>query len=179
MRPVDAVVGALGNSKWLPMNYVMNCFQIGMAVYVYGGLTCKVQHTMDDPGPDGRRVVSIARTTTVATVTDKGKSGLGHGLAVGDGLVIESGSPTFATETADVASVIDLNTYTYTVPNSGATADPSARLSSFRVFDHPLLTGLTARLDGNYAFNIQAIRLKVTAYTSGFAELIALSGMGR
>lgn len=34
-------------------------------------------------------------------------------------------------------------------------------------FDHSVLTGMVANKDGNYAFPIAAVRLNVTAYTSG------------
>lgn len=38
-------------------------------------------------------------------------------------------------------------------------------------FDHPDVTGKTVNTDGNYAFPVRAIRLTVTAYTSGTATL--------
>jgi hypothetical protein len=38
-------------------------------------------------------------------------------------------------------------------------------------FDHPDVTGKTVNTDGNYAFPVRAIRLNVTAYTSGTATL--------
>jgi len=38
-------------------------------------------------------------------------------------------------------------------------------------FDHPDVTGKTVNTDGNYAFPVRAIRLNVTAYTSGAAVL--------
>lgn len=38
-------------------------------------------------------------------------------------------------------------------------------------FDHPSVTGKTANQDGNYAFPIAAVRVNVTAYTSGNVTL--------
>jgi hypothetical protein len=38
-------------------------------------------------------------------------------------------------------------------------------------FDHPDVTGETTNQDGNYAFPIRALRLTVTAWTSGTATL--------
>jgi hypothetical protein len=38
-------------------------------------------------------------------------------------------------------------------------------------FDHPDVTGETINQDGNYAFPVRAIRLTVTAFTSGTATL--------
>lgn len=41
-------------------------------------------------------------------------------------------------------------------------------------FDHASLTAKTASADGNYAFPVSAIRLNVTAYTSGTATMNVL-----
>jgi hypothetical protein len=38
-------------------------------------------------------------------------------------------------------------------------------------FDHPDVSGETTNQDGNYAFPVRAIRLTVTAFTSGTATL--------
>lgn len=38
-------------------------------------------------------------------------------------------------------------------------------------FDHPDVTGETTNQDGNYAFPVRAVRLAVTAWTSGTATL--------
>ena len=41
-------------------------------------------------------------------------------------------------------------------------------------FDHPDVTGETTNQDGNYAFPVRAIRLNVTAWTSGTATLTVI-----
>ena len=41
-------------------------------------------------------------------------------------------------------------------------------------FDHSSVTGQTANKDGNYAFPVTAVRLTVTAYTSGNVTLTLL-----
>jgi hypothetical protein len=43
-------------------------------------------------------------------------------------------------------------------------------------FDHPTVTGKTADTDGNYAAPVRAIRLNVTAWTSGTATMNVLQG---
>lgn len=43
-------------------------------------------------------------------------------------------------------------------------------------FDHPYVTGQTGNKDGNYAFPIRAVRLNVTAYTSGSVTITVLQG---
>lgn|SRR3990172_2510058 len=45
-------------------------------------------------------------------------------------------------------------------------------------FDHSVVTGQTANKDGNYSFPVSAIRLTVTAYTSGSVTLTMLQASG-
>jgi len=44
-------------------------------------------------------------------------------------------------------------------------------------FTHSSIAAQTAQLDGNYAFPIRAVRLNVTAWTSGTATLTILQGL--
>lgn len=78
-------------------------------------------------------------------------------FSVGMGLVISGG-----TLTADVEHTFD-DVYDSTVT-------PTA-------FKHATLVSKTASGDGNYAFPVRAIRLNVTAYTSGTATLTILQGV--
>ena len=175
MRPVIVSAVALGNSPWGVISYLQNAFAVGLAAIPTSGasLTYKVQHTLDDLSLF--RPAVISRTTTVATVTDAD-----HRASVGDSVtIVGSGDPNLE-GTFDIASIVDANTYTYTVSNTGLTASvPGTTALRMRVFDHAVMTGLTTRSDGNYAFPVQAVRLKVTSYTSGKVDLIALQGMGR
>lgn len=45
-------------------------------------------------------------------------------------------------------------------------------------FDHSVIAAQTANKDGNYAFPIQAVRLTVTAYTSGSVTATFLQASG-
>lgn len=45
-------------------------------------------------------------------------------------------------------------------------------------FDHTSITGKTTNSDGNYAFPIRAVRLNVTAYTSGSVIMTVLQSSG-
>lgn len=177
MKPVKLTQGALGNSVWAPLNQVQAEFGVGIGCSVTSGanLTYKIQHTFDDPGPDGRRQVSISRAAAVATVVDND-----HRLSVGDSVVVTGTGNSGMDGTFDVATVVDANTYTYAVPNSGATADQgNSFLNSFRTYNHATIVGQTGRVDGNYAFPVQVVRLVVTAYVSGKVDAIFLQGMGR
>lgn len=42
--------------------------------------------------------------------------------------------------------------------------------------DHTTLTGITTTTDGNIAFNCTAVRLNMTAFTSGSATLVVIQG---
>jgi len=44
-------------------------------------------------------------------------------------------------------------------------------------FSHSSLAGISSNDDGNYAFPVRAIRLNVTAWTSGTITLTALQGI--
>lgn len=182
MRPARVVVGSQTFSAWVPINQIQNAFQIGLGCAISSGAsaTYKVQHTFDEPGPEGLHPISISRVTTTATVVDVGVDGLGHGLSVSDNVLIQETGSTNLDGSYAVASIVSATSYTYTVANSGATADQgNAKAHNFRVYDHAIITGQTGRIDGNYAFPIQAVRLNVTTWASGKVELTVLQGMGR
>jgi hypothetical protein len=170
-------MAAAGSSPWAVMNQVQANFGIGCGVSLdsIANLTYTVQHTFDDPAAVGRPI-AIARVGTTATVTD-----VAHHLNTGDSVVIwGSGDPNLDTQNGSDITVTGVDTYTYTVGNTGATASGTGALvRSFRVFPHVSLVNLTAKADGNYAFPIEMIRLKITAYTAGSATLAILQGMGR
>lgn len=184
--PVIVSLSAAGNTPWVPLNYVQASFHVSLAVLLTSGatLTYSVQHTYDEPGDDGiRRDLSIARAATVATVTQTA-----HKLSVADSVMIDgTGSSQLDCQLDsqnrpiawDVASVVDANNFTYTVANAGpAASGPNPRSKMLRVFNHSVLVGLTARADSNYNFPPQAVRLKITAYTGGTADLIIAQGRG-
>ena len=115
--------------------------------------------------------------------------GIGHGLTTGDSVVIKgSGSanldsplPLFGQGDVglSVASTPSTTTYTYAVANSGATADGgNAKVLRQRVFTHSTLVGQTTRQTGTYNYPVRAIRLYVSAYTAGFADMLVLQGIG-
>lgn len=174
MRPVKVTLSAVGSSAWIPVNEIANIFQVGLAVSLTSGasLTYNVQHTFDETGPDGYRAVSVSRSGTTATVVDND-----HRLSAADNVLIESSGSSNLDGSFAVATIVDANTYTYTVANTGATTDQgNTRAHNFRVYPHAILTAQTARLDGNYAFQVQAVRLNLSIYASGKADLTVLQG---
>lgn len=166
-------------SAWVPTSYLQNPFSVSLfAAFESGGSgTYKVQHTPDDPQAQ-RQVTSITRVGTTATVVDPG-----HGLSTGDNLqVFGSGDANLDTTPGlgvDV-TVADANTYTYTVANTGATAAKlTTKVTTLRCFDHPIMAGLTAKADGNYAFPVQAVRARVTVAGAGNLDLTVIQAEGR
>lgn len=53
------------------------------------------------------------------------------------------------------------------------TADPSAATW----YDHPVLTSITANIDGNYAFPVTAVRVNMTAGTGTVTATFIQAGM--
>jgi len=63
-------------------------------------------------------------------------------------------------------------TLTYTVQHTfDDVFSPTFDASTAKWFDHSSLAAKTASSDGNYAYPVSAIRLNVSAYTSGTATL--------
>lgn len=173
MRPMSSTVSAAGAGSWLRVNSKQIPFDLSFRVTLSSGagMTYQVQHTFDDP--ENRQNCSISRTTTTATLTLAD-----HGLSVGDSITV-SGALAPLDGTYAVATVTDANIITYTVANSGATSATTdvARVRVFRVAAHATVTAKTASDDGSqYTAPVQAIRLNITAYTSGKATLVALQG---
>lgn len=190
MHSVAVDLAAAGNSPWIIVDWNATAFGVGLFATITSGanLTYKVQHTGDN---NRRRTITISRSGTVATVTD-----VDHRLSVGDAVNIgNSGDANLDSQVLatvgyggtaanqpiayDVASIVDANTYTYTVANTGNTASGMGTYGiNYRVFDHPNMTGLVAKSDGNYAFPIRACRLKCTAWVSGKVDLMVIQGPG-
>lgn len=178
MKPSVLTMAAAGASLWCPINQIQNSFGIGLGASVTSGanLTYSVQHTFDDTTSD-RKIygVTLARSGTTATITIPD-----HRLSVNDNLLVEGAGDANLNGSFAVASVVDANNVTYTVSNTGAASGSiNTSVITFRVYNHATMSGQTGRLDGNYAFAIQAIRLTITAYVSGKVDLTILQGMGR
>lgn len=169
MRPQRVTLSAAGFSPWLNINRMpIGNFGIALAVKLSSGavLTYSVQHTSDPLYNDSTQQWSASRTTTTGTITRTN-----HGLSVGDWTQMDAAAP-FNTALA-VASVVDANNYTVTVPDSGVAAvvQGTANLWTARVSETSGMSGLSADADGDYIVPPTACRLIVTAYTSGFANL--------
>lgn len=188
MHLQSQTLSAAGSSPWIIPGPMMVSPGIGLALTFSfnANLTVTVQHTLDDP-QQNPRAVTLARAGTVLTITD-----VGHNLIVGDNILLSNPAKDpnniwdggFPVGTSyDVATIVDANNYTVAVPNAGSAAG-TGFVQSFRVFnnDDARLVGVNGspptRVDGNYAFQIGACRLKCTLYTAGTATLTAQQGKG-
>lgn len=196
MRPIRIAVNAAVNSQWVPLEYISDPFNVGIgfspssdAATVSG----TVQHTFDELDFNtGARPVTIARAAAVATVTDTGPDGVGHGLVTGDNIIVQGGGAPFDTPKvsatllgqhgdlgADI-TVTGANTYTYAVANSGPTVDNgSTKVLSLRVFPHASIAAQATRTDGYYAFPVTAVRLKMNTLTAGQVTLNVVQSQAR
>lgn len=168
MRPQRVSLSAAGFSPWLNINRMpQGNFGVALGVKLSSGasLTYSVQHT-SDPLWNPTKEWSASRTTTIGTITQTN-----HGLSVGDWAQMDAAAP-FNTAYA-VASVVDADNFTVTVPDSGVTsvAKGASNLWTARVAETSGMSAQTASKDGNYAVPPTACRLIITSYTSGFADL--------
>lgn len=183
MRLTPQTLVAAGNSPWIIPGALLLTPTVSLAVTfsVDANLTAAVQYTYDDPAQTPV-AVAFARAAGVLTVTLNN-----HGLNVADTIDINDtvlgswAGPAGAGGNYDVATVVDKNNFTVTVPNAGPAAD-TGHIRTYKLWVHPVLTGLTgappARKDSSLGFQAAAVRLHVTAYTAGAATLTASTGAG-
>src|SRR5580765_2284827 len=86
MHLLPQTLSAAGDSPWMIPNPLLKSTNIGLALTFTSNanLTANVQYTYDDP-MQNPRPVTLARATTVLTVTD-----VGHGLNVGDAVSLSN-----------------------------------------------------------------------------------------
>lgn len=175
MLPVyTSLLTAAGASAWIPLNFEQRSYAASVAVNVLSGtLTYKVQYGMYDPSRNQEDVKSITRSGTTATLTwfDARAAKVGDSLAVtGAGAPLDG--------TYDIASVSSSTVVTYTVANSGATANlyPGPRAQWILTFDDATLVSKSASAAGAVPYVADAVRLVITAYTSGGAQMIVNQG---
>lgn len=176
MRPVTQRLSAADFSPWVPLNRLSKgVFAVGLGVVISSGasLTYSVQQTMDNVY-DRTEEFSVARVTTTGTVTLTN-----HGLSVDDWVLFSGAAAPFNTAKGfAVASVVDANSFTVTVANSGITSIASGSgvyLHKARVQAHDTMAAETTSQTGNYAFPPFATRFIITTYASGFADFTIIS----
>lgn len=177
MRPITQKFSAAGLGAPVMINYLQSAFAVALYIYFAGAaLACKVQLSGDDPSQNRRQpgLPLVTRVTTTATVVDTA-----HGLVTGSTVFVQGAGAPFDTPAAGAdITVIDANTYTYTVTNSGLTVGQNGfTLSHLRWFDHATLGAVTASANGNLAFPVRAVRLNVATLTTGTVDFVVEQGV--
>ena len=172
-------IAAVGATPWIPVNTRQPNFQLGLGVVPSSNATCTftVQHAFDEPLI--QHPVSISQTGTTATVTDSySLNGVaGHGLSVGDTVNIQGSGSALLDGLQTVASVTSQTVYTFTNANSGTLASGlQCTAASQRAFNHAVIVAQSARIDGNYAFDVRYVRLNVTAISAGYVDFQVVQG---
>lgn len=182
MQQTQVTVGSATTSAWIPLNtkkpYFATALFVGLTDTV--NLTYTVQHAVPIntngqhrpvSGNEMGKLTKLTRSTTTATLIWPA-----HGMTTADSLIVQGAGGTMD-GTYTVASVVDADTLTYTVANSGiTTAQDGFQVMLLKVFNHDTLASKTTADDGNYAFPVPFVRLNVTPYTSGQATLVVVSG---
>ncbi|HEY6018965.1 MAG TPA: hypothetical protein VIY48_03455 [Candidatus Paceibacterota bacterium] len=180
MQPILLQRNAVGPTPWARVNAFQKNFKVGLSVTLWqgGNLTYTVQHTFSNLQPEQFHPVSISQTLTTITVTDSGVNGLGHGLVAGDYVKLQSTGDLTIDGEYTVATTPSDTTYTLTsAVSQSATGGPYSLALGARVFPHASLAAQTARASGSYDFPVSAVRLNITAYTAGRAQLEVIQGL--
>lgn len=177
MRQQVITQGSAGASQWLTTDTRRhgNDFSASLAVTLEpaSNLTYDVDLTYDRNANARWQRVTITRVTTTATATL-----VDHGLQTGDNVIIfdsnyTNHSPESNFEGSFDVTVVDKDTFTYTVTDTGDTSG-IARIITFRIVKHPTLQADTSGEVGIQNEPIAAARINVTTYTAGSATLTVL-----
>lgn len=165
---------ATGPTAWIPVDPTTTG-QLGLAIgcTITSGdtLTYKAQYTYDSL--NNWQPCKITRSTTTATLTLPA-----HGVSgTSDSIIVRTSGDANLDGTYTVASVSSSSVITYTVANTGNLVDNGcAQVLVLRVFDHGTITAKSANFDGSIQFPVTAVRLNLTAWTSGKVTMVLNQG---
>ena len=151
---------ATGVGPWIPVDHRQNPFSVAFDVDIAGNTgTYTVQHGYTDwvSYP-----CSYTRVTTTMTVTQ-----VNHGLAAGDSVNIMGSGLAANDGYFAVATVSSVDVFTLTLPADAGPASGQINIQKIRVMDHATIATQTTSKDGNYAYPINALRLKITVSGAG------------
>lgn len=189
---VAAGVFAGAITPWIRLDYYTVPFNVSLLVSqdAAGANTLAVDYVVDDLSNGQNHPVILNQTTTTITVTDSGYpwpygAGLGHGLAVGD-LVVIQGSQNGVDGIYSVATVPSTTTYTLTstvsqsLANIQATANVGKALTAGATGDKIIgAPGATITTRTALPINapVTAVRLRCTTFSAAaVARLVAIQG---
>lgn len=171
----NAGIGAgaqVGATRWLYQDTRRFSGKFNASIIVTlstdANLTYDVELTKDRNSVDRYRNVTLSRSGTCVTVTLPD-----HGLNVGDNVQVFNTNDSNFEGSFDVVVVTDVDTFVYEVTDTGSTSSDGT-LISFRVFPHPTLKSESTTQFGTQKNPVSGIRLKVTSFTAGRADITTL-----
>lgn len=171
MRPVTRVLSAVGFSSWIVTDYRLNPANITLDVQLSDGavLTYDVDYTDSDIFEVIKPPVALSRVATAATLELYEP----HLLVPGDWVAVQDAQAPFDGE-FEVVTTPSPTVLTYTVANAGPLTPErytiiGVRKANVRV--HGGLAAKTATDVSGLVLPTRAVRLNVTAWTSGEAKL--------
>ena len=164
--PIKQTVSSATRGAWIPLNILATPFNVSLAGVCSSNInaTWLVEYSHDNP--QNNVACKISSSTTTATLTL-----VNHGLTTSDSIIVSGSGNANLDGTFQVAGVTDQDVITYTI-TSTTTTSISAKVSVMRVFTHSTLTAKTANADGNIAYPISALRLRLSAWVAGYVTLL-------
>jgi|TARA_R100000093_G_C1931633_1_gene68916 hypothetical protein len=125
-----------------------------------------ISEVVEDPNAGAVSTTKYFKTVTSVTVDDDTAGAITVGV---NGQSSSNTIPLDRYQTPfNVGIGIDIsNTLTYTVQHTFDNVQIDTSLDALKWFNHDDLAAQTADADGNYAFNVEAVRIIITSFTSG------------
>ena len=164
--PIKQTVSSATRGAWIPLNILATPYNVSLAGVCSSNInaTWLVEYSHDSPLYSVACQVSASTTTATLTLVN-------HGLTTSDSIIVSGVGNANIDGTFQVAGVTDQNTITYAITSTTLASTP-AKVSVMRVFTHSTLTAKTANSDGNIAFPVSAVRLRLSAWVAGYVTML-------
>jgi hypothetical protein len=184
MRPQRVSLSAVGTSQWIPLDVYEMPFNVGAGVSFSGGAVATASVQVTTGSPFQYFAASYFQSTTTITIN----TNVPHGLSVNDSIVIsgtlgagaQGSGLTNVDGTYAVASVVSTTqlTVTSTVSQTVGTSTSPIQITCvlLPVFTASAFNGVTTDTAGTITGPVGAVRLNISAYTSGNIVLTVLQG---
>lgn len=170
MKPVQQRLSEVGPGPWIPLDFRINDFGVGIGVNLSDpdGIIYSIQHTFDPVFVPVDVVITRTGTTCVVVFREP------HAHSVGDSIIV-TGVRQQNPNTADISGTFDIATVAneFTLQyETLATADVStkAKASVLAVYNHDSIVNIEdLNSNGGYILPPSAIRLNLHDYSGGIA----------
>lgn len=164
--PMKQTVSSATRGAWIPLNTYISPFNVGIGCVCSSNInaTYSVEYSHDNSLDWVACSIVAAATTATLTLVN-------HGLTTSDSIIVSGTGNANVDGTFQVAGVTDQNVVTYTITSTTASFT-SAKVGVMRVFVHSTLAAKTANADGNIAYPVQAVRLRLTSWVAGYVTML-------